>query len=104
MKPLSSKTNASTLLLCLLAIAPSCALWAQSQRQQGSTTAQAEQKGFKTPQLAADALIKAAESNDVPALLEIFGPKARISSSLPIRLTIRTLLRNLPRRRGKGIQ
>src|SRR5438270_6777775 len=86
MKPLSSKTNASTLLLCLLAIALSCALWAQSQGQQGSSTAQAEQKGFKTPQLAAEALIKAAESNDVPALLEIFGPEGKdfIQSADPV--------------------
>src|SRR5438309_5716632 len=86
MKPLSLKTNASTLLLCLLAIALSCALWAQSQGQQGSSTAQAEQKGFKTPQLAAEALIKAAESNDVPALLEIFGPEGNdfIKSADPV--------------------
>ena len=86
MKPLSSKTNASTLLLCLLAIALSCSLCAQSQGQHGSTTAQSEQKGFQTPQLAADALIKAAESNDVPALLEIFGPDGKdfIQSADPV--------------------
>ncbi len=32
------------------------------------------QRGFATPQLAVDALIKASEANDIPALLEIFGP------------------------------
>jgi hypothetical protein len=35
---------------------------------------QAEQKGFDTPQLAAEALIQAAESFDVPALASILGP------------------------------
>jgi len=86
MKPLSSKTNASALLLCLFPIVLSCAVWAQSQGQQPSSSAPAEQKGFKTPQLAAEALIKAAESYDVPALLEIFGPQGEdfIQSADPV--------------------
>ncbi len=36
--------------------------------------APAEQQGFDSPKLAADALIQAAESFDVPALLSILGP------------------------------
>jgi hypothetical protein len=36
--------------------------------------AAAEQQGFDSPKLAADALIQAAESFDVPALLSILGP------------------------------
>ena len=86
MKPLSSKTNASALLLCLFPIILSCAVLAQSQEQQPSSSAPAEQKGFKTPQLAAEALIKAAESYDVPALLEIFGPHGKdfIQSADPV--------------------
>ncbi len=86
MKPLSWKKNTGTLLISLLPIVLSCAVWAQSQGQQGSTTTQSEQKGFQTPQLAADALIKAAESNDVPALLEIFGPDGKdfIQSADPV--------------------
>ena len=36
--------------------------------------APAEQKGFDTPKLAADALIQAAENFDLPALKEILGP------------------------------
>jgi hypothetical protein len=36
----------------------------------------AEQKGFDTPKLAADALIQAAETLDVPALKEILGPES----------------------------
>ena len=35
---------------------------------------EAEQKGFDTPKLAADALIQAAESFDVPTLASILGP------------------------------
>jgi hypothetical protein len=35
------------------------------------------QLSFKTPQQAAEALIKAAEANDVPALLKIFGPDGK---------------------------
>jgi hypothetical protein len=44
-------------------------------------------KGFTTPQLAADALIKAAETYDVPALLEIFGPEGKdlVASADPVR-------------------
>jgi hypothetical protein len=35
------------------------------------------QLAFDTPQQAADALVKAAEANDVPALLKIFGPDGK---------------------------
>jgi hypothetical protein len=86
MKPLSSKTNAGALLLCLLPIVLSGAVWAQSQEQHAAPSAPANQKGFKTPQLAAEALIKAAESYDVPALLEIFGPQGEdfIQSADPV--------------------
>jgi hypothetical protein len=45
------------------------------------------QRAFDTPQQAADALIQAAESYNVPALLQIFGPHGEdfISSADPIR-------------------
>jgi hypothetical protein len=47
---------------------------------------EAEQKGFDTPKLAADALIQAAESYDVPALASILGPGSEdlISSEDPV--------------------
>jgi hypothetical protein len=46
---------------------------AQSKQQ----TAQLTQKAFDTPELAAQALIQAAESYDVPALMEILGPGSK---------------------------
>ncbi len=43
-------------------------------------------KGFDTPQQAADSLVNAAEANDIPVLLEIFGPvgKDLVSSGDPV--------------------
>jgi len=47
---------------------------------------QAEQQGFDSPKLAADALIQATESYDVPALASILGPGSEdiISSEDPV--------------------
>jgi hypothetical protein len=44
------------------------------------------QKGFETPQLAVDALVKAAQANDNAALLELFGPEGKdlVSSGDPV--------------------
>jgi hypothetical protein len=49
-------------------------------------TAVAPQKGFDTPQLAVDALISAAEANDVAALKDLFGPDGEdlVSSGDPV--------------------
>lgn len=57
-----------------------------SQEQPGSPASPRGQKGFDTPQQAAEALIKAAENYDVPALLEIFGPdsKGLVESADPV--------------------
>ncbi len=52
-----------------LALALACTLSAQS--------AAPPQKGFDTPQQAVDALLHAAEANDVTALNEIFGPEGK---------------------------
>jgi hypothetical protein len=43
-------------------------------KQEASTTSQAKQKEFDTPKQAADSLLQAAETFDVPALKEILGP------------------------------
>jgi hypothetical protein len=86
-----SKLNAHTILLALLAIALSCPSVPGQQTQSRHTpppSSPAEtQKTFATPQLAAEALIKAAESYDVPALLEIFGPDGKdfVASADPVR-------------------
>jgi hypothetical protein len=49
-------------------------------------TAQPEQKGFDTHQLAAEALIQAAETFDVPALTSILGPESKdlVASDDPV--------------------
>ena len=76
-----SNIKLRTVLLGLLLMVLSCssAVWAQEQVKHSPAKASApeKQKTFATPQLAADALIKAAESYDVPALLEIFGPEGK---------------------------
>ena len=87
---LLSNIKARTVLLTLLVIAFACAAAVaqmQTQLLLASTPAKQQAKGFTTPQLAADALIKAAESYDVPALLEIFGPEGKdlVASADPVR-------------------
>lgn len=54
---------------------------------QSTATAAVAQKGFDTPQAAADALIKAAADFDVSALTDIFGPNFKdfVSSADPVR-------------------
>lgn len=91
MKSQQSTLNIRTVLLGLLLIALSCssAVWAQGQVKHllPNASAPEKQKSFATPQLAADALIKAAESYDVPSLLEIFGPEGKdiVASADPVR-------------------
>jgi len=60
-----------TTALCVLGMIPQVA--AQSKQE----TTRLTQKAFDTPELAAQALIQAAESYDVPALMEILGPGSR---------------------------
>ena len=43
-------------------------------KEDAAATSQAKQKGFDTPQQAADSLVQAAAAFDVPALEEILGP------------------------------
>jgi len=68
----------------LFVIVFSTFLW--SQAQQASSAPPQGQKAFDTPQMAAGALIKAAESYDLPALLDIFGPdgKELVESADPV--------------------
>ena len=91
MKSHRSANNTRGVLLGLLVIALSfsSAVWTQAKAQQllPNSTAPARQQSFATPQLAADALIKAADSYDVPALLAIFGPEGKdfVASADPVR-------------------
>src|SRR5262249_23579607 len=75
-----SNINLRALLLPLLVVAFSCATavaQVKAPPMRSSSAAPAKQKTFTTPELAAQALIKAAESNDVPALLQLFGPEGK---------------------------
>ena len=83
--------KARTVLLTLLVIVFACGVAAAQMQTQlllaSAPPAKEQAKGFTTPQLAADALIKAAETYDVPALLEIFGPEGKdlVASADPVR-------------------
>ena len=78
MKPLSGITNRSRQLwpciACLLALAASAAAQATKTAAGNPSTSPAGPEAFATPQQAADALIKAAETFDVGVLERIFGP------------------------------
>src|SRR4029453_17424467 len=68
----SSKILASAILMSGFAVlALHSALAAKTD---AASTAQLTQKEFDTPQQAADSLVQAAESFDVPVLKEILGP------------------------------
>jgi hypothetical protein len=58
-----------------------------AQEQAQKAPAQASPRAFDNPQQAAEALIRATETYDVPALIEIFGPNGKdfISSADPVR-------------------
>jgi hypothetical protein len=89
MKARSSNPIAWNALPVLLAVLLSgvlaVPLYAQPTENAAAPSAPA-QKAFSTPQQAAEALIQAAASYDVPALLEIFGPGGKdfISSADPV--------------------
>jgi hypothetical protein len=72
----------------LLMAALFCALGVQSDAapQSKQTPAQSAQQGFATPEQAAQALIQATASYDVPALLQILGPEGKdlVASEDPV--------------------
>lgn len=81
-RPKTSKlksSNSLRLLFLLFGCGLAFPLLAQSTAPQ--------QKAFQTPKEAAESLVQAAETYDVPALLEIFGPdgKSLVSSADPVR-------------------
>ncbi|HEY7352792.1 MAG TPA: DUF2950 domain-containing protein [Terriglobales bacterium] len=71
-----------TVFLCLAAATELCPQTPQPQ----SGTFTFQQRMFKSPRAAADALIRAAEAHDVPALVDIFGPDGKkfVSSADPV--------------------
>ncbi len=75
---------ACTTLAVVLATAALCLFPAHAQVQPAA--ASNVQASFETPRAAADALIRAAENYDVPAILQIFGPDGKdlVVSSDPV--------------------
>jgi Protein of unknown function (DUF2950) len=76
------------LVLLTLSVAFASLACASAWAQQSSPASPGSaQKSFDSPQQAADALIRAASTDDVPALLAIFGPDGNdlISSADPVR-------------------
>jgi len=81
----------SLLALAVGLLALLFSFYARSQSQQQATSAStsgpsAGQQTFATPKDAANELIRAASSDDVPALLKLFGPDAKdlVSSADPV--------------------
>ena len=62
------------IVLVLVGLCCALSMMSVAQTQPATKTAATSQKGFDTPQQAADALIKAAGDFDVPELLAILGP------------------------------
>ena len=90
MKSALPNINLRAFLLSLLVVAFACAAataQVKAPPMRSSSAAPAKQKTFATPELAAQALIKAAKSNDVPALLQLFGPEGKdlVTSADPVR-------------------
>jgi len=79
MRPRRRNIAAQSILVRLLVTTALCAagLTWHVAAQSKQPTAQSTQKAFDTPELAAQALIQAAESYDVPALMEILGPGSK---------------------------
>jgi hypothetical protein len=74
----SGKILRSALLICIGCSLPAFCQTAPQANQVDSTASQtSEQKTFSTPKEAAEALIKAAGSFDLPALQEILGPAGK---------------------------
>jgi hypothetical protein len=87
MKSQLSDISLRTLLVFALSFASAGAQVKAPPMLGSSAAASQKQKTFATPELAAQALIKAAESNDVPALLQLFGPggKDLVITADPVR-------------------
>lgn len=77
MKSRPSNINAGAILLAMVVLSFASAAWAQKGPEGTSSSKPEQQRTFATPDLAAEALITAAEVYDVPSLLQIFGPEGK---------------------------
>ena len=76
-----------SVLLVLFVFATMPATYAQNASSTGNASTAAQQKMFATPQQAAEALITAAKTYDLPTLTQILGPDAEdlLASEDPVR-------------------
>jgi hypothetical protein len=86
MRSKAPKTTASKFALVTIALCCFVGLLSQAVPQSSQTPAPPAQKSFATPNDAAQALIQATGTYDVPALLAILGPDARdlVSTEDPV--------------------
>jgi hypothetical protein len=81
MKSQPSNIKASTILFAVVVLTFASAVWAQKAPEGASSSKPdkkpEQQRTFATPDLAAEALITAAETYDVSSLLQIFGPQGK---------------------------
>jgi hypothetical protein len=90
MKSQPSNIQAGMIFLAVVVLSFSSLIWAQNRPEQDSSSKpkqkQELQRTFATPELAAEALINAAEAYDVPALQQLFGPEGEdlIASADPV--------------------
>jgi hypothetical protein len=80
MKSQPSNIKPGMILLAVVVLSCSSLISAQNGPEESSSKpkqAQQAQRTFATPELAAEALINAAEVYDVPALLQLFGPEGK---------------------------
>jgi hypothetical protein len=77
MKSQPSNIKTGTILLAVVVLTFASAVWAQKGPEPASSSKPEQQKTFATPELAAEALITAAETYDVSSLLQIFGPEGK---------------------------
>ena len=75
-----------SLVAALVCVSPIGSTTRPQSKVTSAASSQAEQKGFASPQDAADALIQAAADFNVPSLLEILGPDGKdlVSSADPV--------------------
>jgi hypothetical protein len=75
------------MLIVLFCTAVAFSKAAQQSGQNASPPSQATQKAFATPKQASEALIRAAETFDLPELKEILGPDGQdlVASEDPVR-------------------
>lgn len=80
MKSQPSNIKPGMILLAVVVLSFSSLIWAQNGPEESSSKPKQEQqlqRTFATPELAAEALINAADAYDVPTLMQLLGPEGK---------------------------